>query len=468
MHARVTFHFHHSRRRAGFLSIGHWIIVAIAIGSTVIVLLRPETHANGLEMWTFAKEHYLAYKPMAAEWNRTHQPNTNLFLFSPDALAHRMMAAFLSGLPCADMIEVERGEIGPVFAGPAADIGFVDLTQRLKSEGLLDQINFPSFSPWTNRGHIYGLPHDVHPVMLAYRSDIVEAAGIDVSQIHTWDDFARVMLPLTGHLGPDGTPDHYPINLWCTSIDQIETLILQAGGGFFDERGRPVIASDTNARVIATVASWMVGPNRIAADAPEYTAAGNRLRLDGYVVCSIMPDWLGGHWKADLKPLAGKLKLMPLPAWTPGGRRTSVWGGTMLGICKRTTDFEAAWAFARHLYLSPELARKLYESNDIISPVKSLWPSAYYDAPDPFFSGQPIGRMYIRLAPDVPLRSSSPFNSLAKLRVEDAVVRLHAYAVSTGTFDASKLMPQALRLLNLAEESIRREMDRNVFWADAN
>ena len=35
----------------------------------IVVTPRDVAHASGLEMWTFAKEHYLAYKPMAAEWN---------------------------------------------------------------------------------------------------------------------------------------------------------------------------------------------------------------------------------------------------------------------------------------------------------------------------------------------------------------------------------------------------------------
>ena len=43
---------------------------------------------------------------------------------------------------------------------------------------------------------------------------------------------------------------------------------------------------------------------------------------------------------------------MPLPCMDPlEGRRTSVWGGTMLGISKTTKDLDTAWTFARQLYL---------------------------------------------------------------------------------------------------------------------
>jgi arabinosaccharide transport system substrate-binding protein len=453
--------------RRAFLSTGGWIIVAIAVVSSAVILIRPSVKSDGLQLWTSAREHFLMYQAPTQRWNLTAARPVNLYLFSDTALGYRMMSGFLSGVPVADLIEVERRLIGPVFAGPLEDVGFVDLTDRLKSEGLLDQINRPSFSPWTSRGHIFGLPHDVHPVMLGYRADLVEAAGIDVSKIETWDDFAQVMRPLLSHLGPDGQPDHYPLNIWYTSLDQIETLILQAGGGYFDEQERPIIDSAVNAHVIATIVSWTLGPARIAADAPEFTASGNELRLSGFVVCSIMPDWLGGIWKSDIPGLSGKLKLMPLPAWTRGGRRTSVWGGTMLGICKGTHDFESAWAFAKHLYLSEELAHTLYQTNDIISPIKRFWNSPMYDAPDPFFSGQAPGRLYIAQAPNVPLRNGSPFNSLARLRVEDAVVDLRRYAEAHDIDDETQLEPQARLLLKQAESTVRGQMEKDVFLSEA-
>ena len=102
---------------------------------------------------------------------------------------------------------------------------------------------------------------------------------------------------------------------------------------------------------------------------------------------------------------------MPLPSWSPDGRHTSVWGGTMLGISKTTKDPDTAWTFARqYLYFDDSVARKLYDSNGIISPVKRLWKSDFYDQPEPYFSNQAPGRLYIEHAPRIPRRTSSPYN----------------------------------------------------------
>jgi len=446
---------------------GALLVVLMAVVSTVAVLAWPARTAPGRTMWTSARLHYQLYEPIVAEWNQTREPRVNMTLMSLEALERRLLSGFLSGTGCADLLETERRVAARAFTGPLESVGFVDLTDRLKSEGLYEQINAASFSPWTSRGRIFGLPHDVHPVMLGYRADLVEAAGIDVSQIETWDDFVRLMLPLMAERDGDGKPKRYILNLWETQGETIEALILQAGGTFFDEQGRPTLASARNAATIAQIVAWTNGPNRIAAEARDFSASGNRLKLEGYVIASVMPDWMCNIWKNEIPQLKGKVKLMPMPAWEKGGRRTSVWGGTMLGISKTAPDFEELWAFAKNLYLSPEMARALYREGDIVTPVKSLWNDPIYDEPDAYFSGQAKGRMYIDLAPSVPLRASSPYNSIAILAVQDAVVALGIYARQSGKFTVAELEPEALAALAPAQKRLEQLLDRNVFLRES-
>ena len=445
------------------LSPGGWVIVSLAALSTLLVLMRPDAQRSGLDMWVFARPHHEMYVPNVESWNAAKDPDLNLYLLSLPALERRMSSGFLSDTPVADLMEADVRVASRAFTGPLEDVGFLDLTDRITESGILEEINAPSFTPWTSRGRIFGLPHDVHPVMLAYRADLVEAAGIDVSEIETWTDFIRLMSPLMADADGDGSPDRYLLNVWETQIDTIEAFVLQAGGSYFDERERVAINSEVNAEVIATLATWVTGPGRIAVDAQEFTASGNRLKLEGFVVASIMPDWLGGVWKQDMGDLAGKIKLMPVPAWKAGGCRTTVWGGTMLGIARSTKDPEAAWEMAKHLYLSEDLAKQLYESNGIISPIRRLWDREYYDKADPYFQGQAPGRMYIDLAPSVPRRTSSPFNQIAKERVRDALSRLRQHAEAEGLYSVEALLPEARRQLKSAHEDIQGRVDRNVF-----
>ncbi len=449
-------------------SLGAWLIVGIAVCSSLFVLFRQEQETTGLEMWTYARTHVKNYEPIVDTWNRdpANSEPMNIFIIGPKPLERRLLSGFMSGTPVADLLEIERSMSGLFFSGPVEAVGFTDLTQRLHDEGLYEQINGPSFGPWTSRGRIFGIPHDVHPVLLGYRADIIEQAGIEMSTIETWDQFAETLRPLITDIDGDARPDRYLLNIWHTNIDAMEVLFLQAGGQFFGDTGKAIVNSDINATVLATIVSWVCGPDRIAIDAPEFTASGNQLRLDGMVICSLVPDWLCGVWKNDLPTMEGKIKLMPLPAWTPNGRRTSVWGGTMLGIAKSTSDFEASWKFAKHLYFSDELAESVYKTIGIISPVKKTWDMPFYDKPSPYFCNQAPGRLYVQAAPDVPFRTSSPFNEMAKDHVKDAAVDLRRYAIANKKFTVSELIPQAHILLERAESRVRRQMQRNVFHSE--
>lgn len=446
-------------------SPGVALIALTCVLAAVAVWLRPRPATGGQMMWTFGRPHYLAYQPIVAEWNAARTPAVGLSLLDYPALERRVLSAFLSGTPVADLVEVERGIAARTFSGPLDAVGFVDLTDRLAAEGLLEGINAPSFSPWTTRGRIFGLPHDVHPVLLAYRADLVEAAGIDVSGIETWDDFERVLGPLQKDLDGDGRLDRRLINFWPNNVWLPEAFILQAGGRLFDADEQPALAEERNAEILARLALWVAGPRRIAMDAPEFSAAGNQLRLEGAVIASVMPDWLAGVWKTDLQSLSGKLKLMPLPAWERGGRRTTVMGGTMLGIPKAAGDVEAAWRFAKHLYLSPELAEQLYAKSNIVTPVKKFWSMPVFDRPDPYFSGQVAGRLFISQATEVPPRSSSPFGALASTELNNILLLLQREAEAGAVADHRLLLPSARRLLAEAQARLAARVGRNVFLA---
>jgi arabinosaccharide transport system substrate-binding protein len=432
-----------------------------------VLALWPIASKEGLVFWIFAKSHQRLYEPMTAAWNAAQPPEdrVHIVLLSAGALQRRLLSGFLSDTPLPDVVEAYAQIVVQAFKGPLEEVGFVDLTDIVHHEGIDEQINAPSFAPWTSRGRVFGLPHDVHPVLLAYRADLVEAAGIDVAAINTWEDFVRLLRPLMRDVDGDGYPDRYLLNIWETNPELIESLMLQAGGAFFDAQEELVMHSETNAHVLATVVSWTTGPKRIAVNAPEFDAAGNKMRLDGTVLFSLMPDWLTGAWRQDLPQLAGKVKLMPLPAWDQGGRRTTVMGGTMLGIPKRVKDFDSAWRYAKNLYLSPDLARGLFHTVGIISPVKRHWTDPVYDEPSAYFSGQRYGQLYIAAAPDVPHRTSSPYNGLAQIKMADSALALKTYAQQYGRYTAAELLPEARRLLAEAAAQVRNQMQRNVFLA---
>ena len=105
----------------------------------------------------------------------------------------------------------------------------------------------------------------------------------------------------------------------------------------------------------------------------------------------------------------------------------------------------------------------MYKITTIISPVKTVWDQPFYDKPDPFFGNQPIGRMYIEQAPDVPHRPSSPYTTAANQKISGAYIALVQYAKKHDIYDVPTLEVEALRLLEHGQAGLVRLISRNLF-----
>lgn len=445
-------------------SPGFLVILALAVVSTIIIWIRKDTDIEGMEFWVFADTHYDLYKPVTDRWRETGEENVTVTMLEGQALERRMMSSFFTGTPIADMLEVHTGIAKKAWRGPIDAVGYTDLTDILHETGLYEQFNEPSFSGWTTRGRIFGIPHDVHPCLLTYRADIVEAAGIDVTELDTWDKFMTAMAPLVKDLNGDGRPDQYVLEMPETNADIIAPIIMQAGGDLFDTDDNITIDTDLNAKVLSKFAIWAApGPGKLSADKATGDGPGRKLQMDGYVLAWVTPDWRAGMERPLLEVLSGKLKLMPLPAWEEGGRRTTVMGGTMVSIPASNPDITDALRVAVKLYSDENIARQMFEITAIISPVKALWSSSFYDEPEPYYSNQPMGRLYVEQAPHVPIRASSPFLELAIEEVGFAFGRLIKFAGAQGITDENELHPEAHRLLAIAHANVARQVNRNVF-----
>lgn len=445
------------------IPIGVLVILVLAVVSSIYVLLRKEARKEGLEMWTFINVRVPIYNNIINERMLKGEEQVNVELVEYSALRRRLLSGFFSGTPLPDMLEVERGIAALSWRGPLDAVGFVDLTDRLEEEGLMEKINTPSFSPWTNRGRIFGLPEDVHPTLLMYRADIFEAAGIDVEELDTWEKFFAETARLAGDLNGDGTVDRRIFELSERNAYIVEALILQAGGHLIDLDGNPSLNDPLNVWVLARIVDWVSGEDQLTGDVDLFSGAGHRLRSDGFVLAWIVPDWRSQRIEIYSEDLAGKVKLMPLPAWEEGGRRTSAWGGTMLGFPRTSDNFEESWKFVKRLFLSRDLAIRFWEEFRVLTPVKEFWDDPVFDEPNPFYSGQVPGRLYIEQADSVPLRSSSPYLVAAQQELLNAFSSILRWARRHNVEDMDQLEAKAAEELGIAQTSLERQMNRNRF-----
>jgi len=451
-------------------SLGSTLIFCLAILSAILVVLIPHREPKGITFWVFAAVHRDAYIEPIAQWNEAHpESQFTMLMLHPNVIEHRMISGFLSGTPVADVLETHEGMYPRVYGGPIDQIGFLDITDRLHAEALYEQYDRTSLLQHSHRGRHFGLPLTAAPALLAYRSDLAEAAGItetDISQIETWDDYFRVMRPLMADLDRDGRPKRYLLSLGEVSTDTIRMLVLQNDGVLFAEDGSPCFANERIAHTLAILTTWISGPGRVAAHVDQDSSAGHKQRLDGYVVGAIITNWRLALWKRENPQLSGKIKFMPIPAFEPGGRRTSTTGSTMISINKRSAHIDAGWEMAKTLYTSVDAAEYLYRVAGMITPYKPRWDASFYHEPDPFCGGQRTGSLFIEQIPNVPLSPVSPYQNLAYNELRSAMIALRSYAEKHAIYDVERLEVEALRLLQKSQGQLQKLMERSIFQTE--
>jgi arabinosaccharide transport system substrate-binding protein len=426
---------------------------------------RGENSTKTITFWVFAPEHVDAYKSAFPAFEKKH-PGIKIDLqqVTWNVVTQRLQAAVWSGVALPDVVEIPIDSAGAYFRGPVEDVGFVDLTERIKKAGLLNEMVTTRFAPYSTRGHIFGLPHDVHPMMLAYNAEVFKKEGVDVEKIETWDDFIAVGRRLTKLTKPG---ERYMLELEDGRTAHFDPCLLQRGGGHFDAKGNVIFDNEIGIQTMLWFVPLVAGEKRIAGSLAGGQVSG--AVKEGYFLCLMTPDWRTKtieKYYQDKKTkqfdpeMMGKLKLMPLPAVQRGGRRTSTWGGTMLGITKQSPHQDLAWQLALHLYLNKaDLGQRFRETN-ILPALRTAWKEPAFNEPRAFWGGQRLGKMYADLAPSLPEVNTSPFITQSRAKLGEALVD----CVSKYRADGNKgFEPYVRARVKRSADELRALIARNPF-----
>src|SRR5439155_19413674 len=110
------------------------LILVMFFVAAPFVLARPQPFKGQIQYWTFAQTHYDEYVERVKDFEKLHPGVTVRVSKVQDTnLRDKLAAAFLSDTNAPDLAEIEISHVGRFFQGRASDIGFLDLTDRLRS-----------------------------------------------------------------------------------------------------------------------------------------------------------------------------------------------------------------------------------------------------------------------------------------------------------------------------------------------
>jgi ABC-type glycerol-3-phosphate transport system substrate-binding protein len=328
---------------------------------------------------------------------------------------------------------VERGDL-------------LDLTPYIQMHAG-DLVDYKMFECWQD-GEYVCVPWDGGPMVLYYRRDVFEAAGLPTdpdevdATIATWSDFYETCWTIKANTGS-----------YCFALNKANNwgflyhaLLWQQKGGYFDpDTGDVTIDSPDNVAMLEMLGQFW--RDDLVSDALQRSQAWFRelASPDQPVATLISSPWVMNH---VVKPVIGastygKWGVARLPAYEDGGERAvgaANWGNTWVSaVTKQSPNPHAAWAFIEFTMLREESQRRMLSIDSFIPTLKALYDDPEFLEGDAFYAGQDVRRVYAEANRSIPRSPCwrSPIYE-AGSAVENAIRR---YA--TGKLTAQGALQQA-------------------------
>jgi arabinosaccharide transport system substrate-binding protein len=253
----------------------------------------------------------------------------------------------------------------------------------------------------------------------------------------------------------------HAIELPEAAIDYVIVMLQQRGINLVDDRNRLYFTDPRVADTIAFYAQMVAGPRKVSGQSTGGQGAFAKDVADGNLCAFVTADWRVTYIKRFSENLSGRMRMMPLPIFDPGDKRTGTWGGTMIGITRGCENPDEAWRMIEKLYLSEEGLQSRRKYSDVIPPVKSLWDDPAYHQPDPYFGGQMADELFIELAREIPVRYVTPATGLAQAQLNAVLAKATDYIRTRGNADGleAAIMPWLVE----AQRDLKNRMDQMRF-----
>jgi len=349
-----------------------------AAGATSAESAATAAAASGeIIIWDRAGDLFNVLDAAIPSFNKKY-PNIKV-THQPVDVGAKLPSTLATGVGVPDGSFIEDNNLGPI------NEHLSDITEWIQPY-VKDLVAYKvSVNTWG--GKIKGIPYDVDPGLLYYRADILDANGIKIEDIKTYDDMLTAAKTLKGK-NPTMKPIHLEndpglIVLWCAMFAN------QQGTNYVDDKGNLTVDSPE----FLNIMNWFKGivdagvGSRVNLFTPDDIAAADK-DIQVFVPFAIWYNYgIGNLFKAS----KGKWRAARLPAWKAGGSTAASMGGSSFVIPSKAKNPYLAWLFYEYMMLNPEGYKAAFGTNKIYATgIDTLLPS-YKPAYSSQLMGNPAG-----------------------------------------------------------------------------
>jgi lactose/L-arabinose transport system substrate-binding protein len=267
-------------------------------------------------------------------------------------------------------------------------------------------------------GQNYGVPFDNGATAFFLRRDLVEQAGLQVSDFNdiTWDRMIelgkivkqKIGLPMFSFVAGGG--------------DIVQLQLHSTGMWMFDAAGKPYIKDNPAVREVIRIYKDLID-NGVLLEVPDWTSYVASMN-NSLAVGTIQGCWIIGSI-TPATDQSGKWAMVNTPRFDkiPTGTNYSSQGGSGWMVLANTKKADIVFDFLDKTFAgSVELYETILPSSGAISTWLPMEKSMVYGEPQPFFGDQPIYEELMDYASKVPKVKFGLYNYEARDAIQRAMI----------------------------------------------
>lgn len=337
----------------------------------------------------------------------------NLRIIEQDSLHDSLLTSFVGGSGAPDITAVGGGYVRRFLVNSENFVNLYDLGAE-EVEG--DYLEWKFEQAKSSDGEtVIALPIDIGPMAMAYRTDVLEEAGIDTDpdevseMISTWDDFLAL-----GETIREATGKPLVTNL----MQLFDAVVKQADVRYFNEDNELIVESNPQVQ-----RAWDVAIRAheagLSANISPWTADWAAAHNTGAFAFEFAPSWMVRYLRENSPDAEG---IWAITETVPEGGAN--WGGSFVAIPAQTEHAEEAWEMIRWL-MAPERQISMFQREALFPSTPSIYDSEEIaDWSDEFFATPNIGPVYAAAAERVIPQYVGPDNAVVDAQIEAALGRI--------------------------------------------
>ncbi|SDK02593.1 ABC transporter substrate-binding protein [Sediminibacillus albus] len=351
-----------------------------------------ESGASGgkveLDFWVFGSA---GYDVLAEEYMEEH-PDVKININEGEMadIHNNLFTSISAGSGAPDITMIEVSEIAKFMQAN-------DQFYNLNDYGAKDvQDNYLDWK-WQQAQSVdgdfqLGLPTDIGPTTMFYRTDVMEEAGLPTdpeelaAQINDWDAYHEAAKQVKEKTGKPITDS--PELMFSALRDQ-------APEQYFNEENELIIETSPYVKeaydyTTQLIEEGLVGQNSLWT--PEW---GSAMADGSYATLIGAPAWMIANVKGNAPDAGGNWSLTTIPEGAGN------WGGSFLAIPKESDHPQEAYDFIEWL-LSPENQLKSFHNNGLFPSTPAVYEDEEFLATsDEYFSDAPTAKIFAEAAQSV-------------------------------------------------------------------